>query len=68
MTLKNYATGTQIQIGDRRFEKVEPASFWRELNKLPGNCIKRPAVSLEAIEAQTGRKHMVVKSHHESAQ
>jgi hypothetical protein len=61
MNLKDYPTGTIIKIGDRRFEKVQPTTFWREIHDVPGNCVTRPSVSLEGIEQREGVKHVVIQ-------
>lgn len=57
--LHNYPTDTMVRIGDRVFRKVTPGSFWREVASLPGNCVSRPATSLQSLEEKLGQAHVV---------
>lgn len=61
MQLKDYPTGTLVEIDGRKFEKTTPGTFWREVHSIPGNCVSRPSVSLEVIEDCAGVKHVVVQ-------
>lgn len=54
MRLADYPVGTRVQIGARSFKKISTGSFWREDNAVPGNCVARPAASLEALEQRAG--------------
>lgn len=49
-----------MKIGERKFEKVNPSTFWREIHHVPGNCVSRPSYSLERMEESLGVKHEVV--------
>lgn len=59
-SLNSYPDGTRVRIGSRTFVKVAPGSFWREEDRVPGNCVTRPAVSLETIKQQTGQGHVII--------
>lgn len=61
MRFQDYPDGTIIQIGDRKFEKVQPSTFWREIHDVPGNCVSRPSASLAGIEERSGVKHVVIQ-------
>lgn len=60
LDLHNYPMGTRIGIGSRVFRKVAPSSFWREEHSIPGNCVSRPATSIQNIEQQLGQTHLVI--------
>jgi hypothetical protein len=60
MQLQDYPNGTIVKIGERKFEKVNPSTFWREIADLPGNCVSRPSYSLERMEENLGVKHEVI--------
>lgn len=59
LNLHDYPTDTKVRIGDRVFRKVMPRSFWREEDPVPGNCVSRPADSLQHIEDEFGA-HVVI--------
>ena len=61
MRLQDYPNGTRIAVAERKFVKVEPGTFWREEHAIPGNCVSRPSISLEGIEALSGAKHVVIE-------
>lgn len=61
-SLADYPLGTVIGIGDRRFERVTPGTFWREQHAIPGNCVSRPSTSITNIEHSAGVAHVVLFS------
>jgi hypothetical protein len=64
--LKDYPTGTRIQIGKRTFVRTATGSFWREEHEVLGNRVSRPSVSLEGIERYSGLKHKLLEAKDEA--